>query len=295
MIASSSNYPIFRSIALVGKHNESHIHDLLNRVGDFLESRQCVVQKAVFQLDKMNHGLSQSFLSQPYDLMIALGGDGTFLSAARLFFHQKIPLLGINLGRLGFLTDISFAQFEIQLGAILRGEFTQEKRLLLQGELETKATQISAFNDIVIYQSDVARMIELDVWVDDNYLTTYRANGLIFATPTGSTAYALSTGGPLIYPTIPTILIAPICPHTLSHRPIVVPANSTIRVLSKHAKDPHVKVSFDGQEHIELPFSQALIIQQHAVNANLIHPLEYDYFRTLRSKLNWGMSPVHNR
>ncbi len=229
------------------------------------------------------------------DLIIAFGGDGTFLGIARKINHLNIPVLGVNLGRLGFLTDLDEQAIQENLESILRGEYTREKRFLLHADIEGRAQSL-AMNDVVIHKSELSRMIELDVYVDDQYLSSYRADGLIFSTPTGSTAYSLSTGGPIIYPTLPAILIAPICPHTFSHRPLVIPSNSKIKVvISEEGTDEHVNVTCDGQELFTLSKEGELNIACAGNPITLIHPLDYSFFTILREKLNWGHQPNSRR
>lgn len=228
------------------------------------------------------------------DLIIAFGGDGTFLGIARKINHLNIPVLGVNLGRLGFLTDLDEQAIQENLESILKGEYTRESRFLLQADIEGRAHSL-AMNDVVIHKSELSRMIELDVYVDDQYLSSYRADGLIFSTPTGSTAYSLSTGGPIIYPTLPAILIAPICPHTFSHRPLVIPSSSKIRVVISEGADNYVNVTCDGQELFTLSQEETLTIECAGNPITIIHPLEYSFFTILREKLNWGHQPNSRR
>ncbi len=227
------------------------------------------------------------------DLFIIFGGDGTFLGIARKVLRLQIPILGVNLGRIGFLVDLDVEAIEENLEDILNGLYTRENRFLLKAYIGEQKERCSlALNDVVIHKTDLSRLIELDLFVDNQYVTTYRADGLIFSTPTGSTAYALSTGGPLIYPTLPAIVIAPICPHTFSHRPIVLPANSNITVrLNREMRYP-VNVTCDGQELFEFNLGDALTIESCKTDLTMIHPLEYSFFNILKEKLSWGQPPI---
>ncbi len=230
------------------------------------------------------------------DLFIGFGGDGTFLGIARKVLHLNIPILGVNLGRIGFLVDLDVEAIGKNLEDILNGRYTRENRSLLRSGINGDWGEGSlALNDVVIHKTDVSRLIELDVYVDERYLTTYRADGLIFSTPTGSTAYSLSTGGPLLYPTLPAIIIAPICPHTFSHRPIVLPANSSIRVaLNDEMKYP-LNVTCDGQEVFEFRKEDYLKIETCRNDLTMIHPLDYSFFNILKEKLSWGHQPMQRR
>ncbi len=224
------------------------------------------------------------------DLIIAFGGDGTFLGIARKVHHFNIPILGVNLGRLGFLTDIDQRTIHTYLYEILEGKVLFEERFLLKASLDRDFRSF-AMNDVVIHKTELSRLIEIDVYVNDRYLSTYRADGLILATPTGSTAYSLSTGGPIVYPTLPAIVISPVCPHTLSHRPLVVPSSSKITVITSDRERAPVNVTCDGQELFTLSAGQVLTIEQSEFPLTLLHSKDYHYFSTLREKLNWGNQP----
>ncbi len=224
------------------------------------------------------------------DLIIVFGGDGTFLGIARKVHQFNIPLLGVNLGRLGFLTDLDQQSLSAHLAEILRGDVQFEERFLLKAAIDGDFRSF-AMNDVVIHKTELSRLIEIDVYVDRQYLSTYRSDGLILATPTGSTAYSLSTGGPIIYPTLPAIVLSPICPHTFSHRPLVIPSESQIDVvISDREKNP-VNVTCDGQELFTLSSGETLTIEPSEHPLTLLHSKEYHYFSILKEKLNWGNQP----
>ncbi|GBU10018.1 NAD kinase [Gammaproteobacteria bacterium] len=289
----------FNTIGLVGKYRDKSAALLIKQVSAWLARHNIKTY--------CNEGLyynnqetidAAAILGNNCDLIIIFGGDGTFLSAARALHQFKIPLLGVNLGRLGFLADLSKTHLKTGLIEILEGKFIEEPRLLLNVQIkQTGFDELSslALNEVVIHQTDLARMIELNVFVNDEFLTTYWADGLIISSPTGSTAYALSTGGPLMYPTLPAILMAPICPHTFSHRPIVIPSSAKVRIeLAKNSKSS-VKVTCDGQVLMPFNYGASLELNTQDEDLCLLHPSDYSYFSILREKLKWGHHPLHER
>lgn len=228
------------------------------------------------------------------DLAIVVGGDGTLLKAGRLLADKNIPVIGINLGRLGFLVDISPDEIPEQLSAMLAGKYTLETRSLLHAEVyrgnETLGESV-AFNDVVIHVRNDIRMIEFTTHIDDVFVNTQRADGIVVATPTGSTAYSLSSGGPILHPGLDAVVLVPICPHTLSNRPIVVSNQSCINITMGESRDVEARVSFDGQANIELKAGDRVLIRPESHKLQLMHPTNYDYFRILRNKLGWSVRP----
>ena len=235
-------------------------------------------------------------LVEAVDLIITVGGDGTLLGAARLLADQEIPLLGINLGRLGFLADISLEGMTDRLDEILAGEFDEEKRFLLSTEIIRGGQSVSrhlAFNDAVIHKWNTARLIEYETYVNNRFVNLQRSDGLIVSTPTGSTAYALSGGGPLMVPDLDILLMVPICPHTLSNRPIVVGGDSVIDLIVCGRTDPrNVRVSCDGQTGLAIEQGDVVRISRHPNDIRLIHPRGHDHFDILRVKLGWSEHPT---
>lgn len=239
--------------------------------------------------------LSGPELLQQIDLLITIGGDGTLLGAARLMVDQSIPLLGINLGRLGFLADIPLNGMQESLQQILNGIYQEEQRAMLKTEI-LRGTEITAteyaFNDAVIYKWNSARLIEYETFVNDRLVNAQRSDGMIVSTPTGSTAYALSGGGPLMEPDLDALLLVPISPHTLSNRPIVIKGSSIIELLVVGRTDPaNVRVSCDGQEGLEIQQADRIRISRHEHRVRLIHPKGHDHFNILREKLGWDDHP----
>jgi len=225
------------------------------------------------------------------DLVIAVGGDGTMLYAARRAVLHGVPVLGINRGRLGFLTDVRPEEIQDALDAVLAGNYIGEKRMLLRADIVNKGTVIAsgiAVNDIVIKRRETARMLDYRTRVNGRYVNTHGGDGFIAATPTGSTAYALSCGGPIIEPSLDAIVLAPICPHTLADRPIVISGQAVteVELLQNHGSD--TDVSCDGELIGQLATGDTLRIVVANERIELIHPPGYDYFEALRSKLYWG-------
>jgi NAD+ kinase len=224
------------------------------------------------------------------DLVIAIGGDGTLLHAARTVASRDVPLVGINRGRLGFLTDVSPEHMLDALDAILAGDFLSERRLMLAASLQgqTSTGALFALNDIVLQKGDTGRLLDFTTEVDGTYVNTHRGDGLIVATPTGSTAYALSCGGPIIQPNVDALVMVPICPHTLSDRPLVLPSTSAIRVTLDNAGGSEAHVVCDGEPLARMSPTDVLSISLAKQSVTLLHPRDYNYYELLRSKLNWG-------
>ncbi|MEC9375062.1 MAG: NAD(+) kinase [Pseudomonadota bacterium] len=241
---------------------------------------------------EVNHTRSKnSEFIKDVDLVIAVGGDGTVLSAARRASNHKVPVLGINRGRLGFLADIRPEDIHSSLDDVLAGNFSSEKRMLLKAEIIQNKQIVSngiALNDVVIKRRETARTLEYRTFVNDLYVNTHSGDGCIAATPTGSTAYALSVGGPIVQPEMDAIVLAPICPHTLTDRPIVVPGTSETKIELIENHGSPADISADGELIGTLSAGDKLKIFVAEQRIELIHPPGYDYYSVLRSKLYWG-------
>lgn len=224
------------------------------------------------------------------DLILVLGGDGTLLAAAREAAGRPAPVFGVNLGSLGFLTGTPLDAAQATLAHIFRGEIRREERALLTAQLQRDATTIGAYdclNDAVINKGALARIVSLEVSVNDRPLTTFRADGLILATPTGSTAYCMAAGGPIVTPGLPCITLVPICPHTLTNRPVVLSIDSVIDItISSDHQDLYL--TLDGQRGLPLATGDRIRITRSPKRVQIIHDREYDYFSVLRTKLGWG-------
>ncbi len=225
------------------------------------------------------------------DILIALGGDGTLLSAARLVSSSGIPILGVNLGGLGFLTEVNYSRIYEVLEQVLSNRFSIENRMLINGYVlrkgKGKVSLFSALNDVVITTEAIARVLKLETSIDKQYVTTYVADGLIISTPTGSTAYSLSAGGPIVHPALKAIIITPICPHTLTNRPIIVSEKSVISV-EPIFETNKIALTIDGQIKFDLLHSDKLIIKKSPYALKLISSPENDFFAILRKKLKWS-------
>jgi len=286
----------FHSIGLIARHHATGVRTTLHQLGEFLNKRnhKILLENSIAnELDNWEFGsASQEEIAKNSDLIIVVGGDGTLLHAARSMADRDIPLLGINLGRLGFLTDISPDNMHQVLEQILDGNYEEEERFLLQaevGEPGKNGTSGTAFNDVVIHKWNVARMIEFETYVDGRFVETQRADGLIIATPTGSTAYALSGGGPLLDPTLNALVLVPICPHTLSNRPIVVSGDCKIDIVICGRTDPkNVRVTCDGDSSLLSAPKDRIQISKYKHTIHLIHPSDHDHFNLLRHKLGWS-------
>jgi len=232
-------------------------------------------------------------IGQQADLAVSVGGDGTLLTAARYLVDYQIPLVGINLGRLGFLADVTMADLDQHLSGIFAGQYSVEKRSLLSGEIKKQGNTSKshrALNDIILHSHESISMIEFEVFSDGELINKQRADGLIVATPTGSTAYSLSGGGPIMHPTLNALALVPICPHTLSNRPIVLPSDQCIEIRLSKPKMAG-RVSFDGITRAIIHAEDTIKITHYPREITLLHPTDYDYFHILRAKLKWSNQP----
>lgn len=234
--------------------------------------------------------VSPEQIAREVDLMIVLGGDGTMIATARLIGESELPVIGVNYGSLGYLAEFRVEEMFAALEAILTGDYNLERRLMLAVELhrgDQLVTSNRVLNDVVINKSALARIIEIETHLNGQFVNSFRADGLIVSTPTGSTAYNLSAGGPIIFPSMNAVVITPICPFTLSNRPIVVPDDSQIAVLLKTEKE-EVALTLDGQVGFPLQAGDKVVIRKSKTTFNLVQPKERNYFDLLRDKLKWG-------
>lgn len=229
-------------------------------------------------------------LAKSADLIVVLGGDGTMIATARMVSDSEVPVIGVNYGGLGYLAEFRIEELFSALEAILGGDYKLERRLMLAIELrrgEEVVTQNRVLNDVVVNKSALARIIEIEAYLNGQFVNSFRADGLIVATPTGSTAYNLSAGGPVIYPSMNAVVITPICPFTLSNRPIVVPDDSVIEVRLM-TKNEEVALTLDGQVGFPLQVGDRIVIRKSETTFNLVQPMNRNYFDLLRDKLKWG-------
>lgn len=235
-------------------------------------------------------GYSRSQIPSLADVIIVLGGDRTMLSVARLVGDKGVPILGVNLGGLGFITEVNREEIFSAMNKVLSGSCSEEERIMLTAMVYRHGEKIADFlvlNDVVINKGALARITDMETYVNNAYVTTFKADGLILSTPTGSTAYSLSAGGPILYPTLNSILLTPICPHTLTNRPIVLPDNVVIEVILRSASED-VFLTLDGQVGFSLRNNDAIEVRKAEFKTKILIPCERDYFQVLRTKLKWG-------
>lgn len=284
---------LFNRIGIFAKRNEEQIRDTLLTLLTFLTEQQYSIyldEPTGTLLERPFHSTDE--LTAIIDLAIVVGGDGTLLSVGRIMSIHNIPVVGINRGRVGFLVDISPTNVQSQLAPILAGDFHEEHRSLLKAEAWRNTELLGeglALNDVVIHARDQIRMIEFTTYIDGKFVHTQHADGIVISTPTGSTAYALSSGGPIMHPELDAIVMVPVCPHTLTQRPLVVGGQSLIELHLCTNRPINSRVSFDGHNDIDLESGDQVHITQATHKLRLLHPQGYDYYHILRTKLHWGL------
>jgi len=284
--------PEIQKIGIIAKQKKTPGIENIRELIRWLEEREIetFLDTDSASLVNLESPYLKSEIPKLVDLVIVLGGDGTLLSVARLVEGKNIPILGVNLGSLGFLTEITLEELYPVLERILNGDYQVSERMLLnthihrQGE---RVTQYPVLNDVVVNKGALARIIELEVFIDKSYVNTFRADGLIVSTPTGSTAYSLAAGGPIIHPTLDVLIINPICPHMLTNRPIVVPADTKIEVILK-SEIEDVHVTLDGQVGFALRYRDIVEIRKAPSKIKLISSPNRDCYQIWRTKLKWG-------
>jgi len=283
----------FNKVGLISKSNDLSVSETLNNVYNLLKDKGLDVM-----LDNSTRGLlggpitvDIEKIGQECDLAVVIGGDGTLLHAARELVDADVPLVGVNRGRLGFLVDVSPEDGLHELIEIIDGDYQQEERLMLNCRLARNGKiihQSLAFNDMVMRTKNVLQIIEFEISINGSFVLSQRADGVIVASPSGSTAYSLSSGGPIVNPKLPALVVQPICPHTLSSRPLVVSADSEISVLVTEKKTVHAQMVCDGQVYNDLQNNDIIEVRKHSNAIRILHPTKYDYHHILREKLNWG-------
>ena len=292
--------PIIKTVGIVSKPNVTAAVEIVPKLLEWLNDRGIGVR---MDGETASHagaptsgsagpiaGFSREEVPEGCDLIIVLGGDGTLLSAARAIGRREIPLFPVNLGGLGFLTAISIDELFPELERAFRGEHRIAKRKLLTTEVVRDGQVVASYdalNDAVLTKAAMARMIDLDAHVDEQFVCAYKADGLIISTPTGSTAYSLSAGGPIIFPSVPAICITPICPHMLTNRPVIVPETSVVRVTSR-GPDASVFLTIDGQVGTPIHEGDVLVCRSSQYSLHLVRPPRMMFFDVLRQKLKWG-------
>jgi NAD+ kinase len=280
---------MIQTVGLVAKYNEPKATQTVRWLIPWLKKRgkKVLVENGVVR--GAARSCSKKELAARADLIISLGGDGTLLNIAPLVERPEVPVLGVNLGGLGFITEVAVDELESVLSKTLEGDYEVEKRMTLEIRVLQKKAQhkFRVLNDAVIAKGARSRIIDLETYVGDNYLCTYRADGLIISTPTGSTAYSLAAAGPILEPTLDAIVLSPICPHTLTHRPIVVPGTALIRVTLRSAGDTVILIP-DGQPGVQLNNGDQVEARDYGLPVSLIKLPSRSYYEILREKLKWG-------
>lgn len=290
------NPPAFARIGLIAKPGDVRTSTVVECVATLLRARG--VELLADSLSLPGAGLpalpATQFAGQ-CDAVLAVGGDGTLLGAARSLADSGLPLAGINLGRLGFLADVAPDELPRRLDELLAGQFIAEQRALLDCAVlrdGAEAYRAVALNDVVLHKWELARMIEFSLRADGLAVATYRADGIVAATPTGSTAYSLSAGGPIVHPDLDVLVLAPICPHTLNNRPLVIGGGSVLHICPAPGFHEHSLVTLDGQTWQRLQPGDEVRVTRHARRLTLLHPPGYHYYDTLRAKLNWNAQQI---
>lgn len=285
----------FNTVGIIGFVDKVLIKDTVSRLARFLISEgistwlenQTIEDTAMVGVNYC----SREEMGERCELLVVVGGDGSLLHAARDFVDHDIPILGVNRGRLGFLTDIAPQELEQRVSDVLSGNYVTTRRFLLEAELVRQGEVIAkgvSLNDVVLQPRGSIRMIEFTLNIDGQYVYTQRSDGLIVSTPTGSTAYALSGGGPIIHPNLQAINIVPINPHTLSNRPIIVNADAELEILVEPDNSVDAQFVCDGQEYMDAELGDRLRVRKKANELRLLHPVEHDFYATCRRKLNWA-------
>lgn len=282
----------FQKIAVIGRHDDARVAEPMSAlVAHLTKVGVSVFAADTNELDIDVTRTSESKLTDKVELIIAIGGDGTMLYAARVAGDSDTPVLGVNRGRLGFLADITPDEMLESVDHVLRGNFTRDSRLKLSATLQRPgedSVDSVALNDVVLQRRETGRMVDFETRIGDRYVNTHAGDGLVVATPTGSTAYALSCGGPIIQPHLDALVVVPVCPHTLTDRPLVVPAEKAIAVRVLERDETKAEVTVDGLSMGEILPEDTLTISAAERRLTLIHPPGYDYYSILRSKLLWG-------
>jgi NAD+ kinase len=279
-------------IGIIAKANIPEPLKITKKLTAWLKQREVevFVEKELGEQIGYANSVDAADIPELVDVILVFGGDGTFLGMARLACKHGTPILGINLGGLGFLTEVTVEELYPMMERIIQGNFEVEERQMLLTTIHRDKDTLGTYevlNDVVINKGAVARIIDLAIYIDDSHVTTYKADGIILSTPTGSTAYSLSAGGPIVHPTIPVTIITPICPHTLTNRPLVVSSNMKVEI-KVTTQEPDTYLTLDGQIGIRLNTGDIIEVQRTDTSVKLIKSPFRDFFTILKTKLMWG-------
>ncbi len=287
----------FATVAVVARRQRRNIADTVLAVEQVLEEHgvDVVFEDATAGFlpasDAARRTLPRKALGEVSDLVVVVGGDGSLLGVSRDIALDGVPVVGVNRGGLGFLAAVSPDQLDTQIGGILTGEFSIEDHFLLSATVQREGTDVAramALNDVVMHPGTMARMMEFALWVDDSYVYDQRSDGLIVASPTGSTAYALSAGGPIMHPSLDAIVIVPMFPHTLTSRPLVVRGDAEIKIKVLRTADTAAELSFDSQVNVPLDVGDEVVVSKYAHPLKLVYPTGHNFYEACRSKLDWA-------
>lgn len=285
----------FKTIGLIGKANHEATMTTVKSLYTFLTDQgysPIVEENVANYLEDIDCEVSDLVnLGKKVELAIVVGGDGNMLGAARVLSRFDVAVVGVNRGNLGFLTDLNPDDFESDLAEILSGNYNTELRFLLDVTVhrhQTVKAQNSAMNEMVLHADKVAHMIEFDAYIDGSFVFHQRSDGLIVSTPTGSTAYSLSGGGPIVHPNLNSVTLVPMFPHTLTSRPLVIDADSEVKLVVSKANDAQLQISCDSHITLSVLPGDEIIIKKHPLGLRLVHPVNHDYYDVLRKKLHWG-------
>lgn len=285
----------FRNVGLIGRVDSEAVVASVRMVAELLESSdvRVILEKETAEVLGQHdfQVASRTVVGEACDLVIVVGGDGSLLGAAREFARRGVPVLGINRGRLGFLTDIAPHEIEQKVTAVLRGDYEIEERFLLDMELKHDGISIAksnALNDVVLHSGQAPKMLSFELHIEGEFVYSQRSDGLIVCTPTGSTAYSLSGGGPIMHPRLNAIAIVPMFPHTLTSRPLVIDGNAEIKIVIGESNPESPSVSCDGQVNMKAKPADVLYIRKSPKRIKLVHPVQHSFYATCRNKLGWG-------
>ena len=283
-----------KNIAIFAKVHDPRCRGVADELIKWLVERRLTPLVEAHLARHLNYpsGTDSDTISRLADLVVVLGGDGTLISVARLVGDREAPILGVNLGSLGFLTEITLEELYPALESCLRGDFCVSERTMLRAAIERDGKEMGVYqvlNDAVVNKGALARIVDLEVTVNDRYLTTFKADGLIISTPTGSTGYSLSANGPIIHPELDCLIITPICPHTLTNRPVILPADAVVEVIL-NTREPGATVTMDGQISFPITYKDRVLIKRSEQVTKLVSSPHRGYLEILRTKLGWGGS-----
>ena len=282
--------PKFKNIAIYSSLRDKKVVDIADQVEEVLSNigvRFVYPKSSKISRRDSKKVYSDTDIAKRSDLIIAIGGDGTLLSAARNFGSHKIPVLGINLGNLGFLTDIPPSDLTFALNKIMQGNFVEDKRVFLEAKIKGKKDRYKALNEIVLHSGSIAQLIEYELFIDDEFVYRQRADGLIISTPTGSTAYSLSGNGPIISPEVKAFTLLPMFPHSLNARTFITSQDKRIKL--KVSGKTKAYLSMDSHENIKVTSSEEVCIEKGKTELTLIHPTDQSFFSSCRTKLGWSL------